>query len=62
MLSVDGYTGWVNLSEAWVSEVCTLFVCSPSSGGIRGHSIGGEVINIPVTTSAEKYCISGVLF
>ncbi|MCL4101980.1 hypothetical protein MMG03_001566 [Fibrobacter succinogenes] len=61
-VSMTGQAGRVNLSVAGVSKCGTLLVSAECSSDVRTLSVGGQVVNVTVTTGAKADCVANVAF
>jgi len=47
----------MNLREAGISEKCSTFVGAPTSGDVRAFGVGGQIINVAISSAGEDYRI-----
>ena len=57
LLTVYRDTGWMDLREARISEICTLLPALYGCRTVAVHCIGGKEICVAVTTGCDNYSV-----
>src|SRR5688572_2043932 len=62
MITTYRYTGWVNLCETGITEVCPFFMGLPGRRHITAHGVCTQVEHISVATAADQYGMTEMPF